>query len=179
MEFEKYLVANRENLMKKWFSAVIETYPKDSSQFFKNNSDPFANPVGTTIRQCLDLLFTEIIKAGMNKTAVHHAMEPIIRIRAIQEFTPAKALSFIINIKQIIAEELKAKNQKREVDACLRVIESNVDDLMLIAFDIYSACKDKVYCLRINEEKQRVRQLLIKKDLIKEISDDDSKLGCL
>lgn len=179
MEPEIYLRENKQNLVKKWFSAVIDTYPKESAHFFKDNSDPFANPVGNTIKRGLDRLFDEVIKQQMDNAAAVDAMDPIIRIRAVQEFTPAKALSFILSIKQIIAKALSSQRREKSVEIRLSVIESNVDDLLLAAFDIYTDCKRKIYVLRINESKQRVRQLLIKKDLICELPDTDTELKCL
>ena len=179
MEPEKILTEKKQNLVKKWFSVVIDTYPKDSVHFFKDNSDPFANPVGNTIKRSLDLLFDEVIKKTLDFPAASEAMDPIIRIRAVQEFKPSKALSFILSIKQIIEKELSSTRKEKGVDAYMSIIESNVNELMLMAFDIYMGCKQKIYSLRINESKQRVRQLLIKNDLISELPDTDAELKCI
>jgi len=176
MHLEKYLKDNKENLVKKWFCVVFETYPKDAARFLKNCSDPFANPVGATIGQSLDRLFDEIIKVEPDKTVLSSAVDPIIRVRAVQELTPAAALSFIFDIKRIIVKGLSGFIREKGVEEYLAGIESNVDALMLTAVDIYCACRQKVYSLRINEEKQRVRQLLIKKDLMKEFPETDDVL---
>jgi hypothetical protein len=178
MDLEKHLKDNKQNIVNQWFSAVIDTYPKESAKFFKSNTDPFANPVGNTIKRNLDLLFDQVIKPQMDASAAKEALDPIIRIRAVQEFTPAHALSFILRIKQIIAKEIPSRRKDKET-SFLPVIDAHVDELMLMAFDIYTACKHQIYSLRINEAKQRVRQLLIKKDLISEIPDTDAELKCV
>jgi hypothetical protein len=178
MDFERHLKDKKQNLVNQWFSAVIDTYPKESAKFFKSNTDPFANPVGNTIKQNLVLLFDQVIKSQMDASAAKEALDPIIRIRAVQEFAPSQALSFITRIKQIIAKEISSR--RKDIDTSfLPVIDAHVDELMLIAFDIYTACKHQIYSLRINEAKQRVRQLLIKKDLISELPDTDNELKCV
>jgi hypothetical protein len=179
METEKFLKENKKNLVKQWFAAVIDTYSKESANFFQNNADPFANPVGNTIKRNLDLLFDQVIRPSMDVSAAKDALDPIVRIRAVQEFTPGKALSFILRIKQIIAKELSSCRKEKEVEFCIAAIDSNADELMLMAFDIYTACKHQIYSLRINEAKQRVRQLLIKKDLISELPESDTELKCI
>ncbi len=172
MDFGKRLISHKHRLVDQWVLAVMETYPKESAAFFQNNPDPFANPVGNTIKRSLDLLFDQVIRKHMDTEAAKAALDPIIRIRAVQEFTPAQALSFIFSIKQIIAEKIDSRKKETEMHA---MIEANVDALMLMALDIYSACKQQIYTLRINETKARVRQLLIKKDLMAEIPDTDLK----
>jgi hypothetical protein len=179
MELEKHLKENKKNLVKQWFTAVTDTYPRESAGFFQNNADPFANPVGNTIKRNLDLLFDQVIGPKMDLSAAKDALDPIVRIRAVQEFTPGKALSFILRIKQIIAKELSSRRKEKDVELYLAAVESNADELMLMAFDIYTACKQQIYSLRINEAKQRVRQLLIKKDLISELPDTDTELKCI
>jgi hypothetical protein len=179
MDFEKHLKDNKQNLVNQWFSAVIDTYPKESAKFFKSNTDPFANPVGNTIKRNLDLLFDQVIKPQMDASAAKEALDPVIRIRAVQEFTPARALSFILRIKQITAKQLSSLQKEKGIETYRAAIDANADELLLMAFDIYTACKHQIYSLRINEAKQRVRQLLIKKDLISELPDADTELKCV
>lgn len=179
MDFEKHLKENKQNLVKQWFSIVIESYPKESAKFFKDNSDPFANPVGNTIKRSLDRLFDQVINTQMDPRVAKEALDPIVRVRAVQEFTPARALSFILGIKQIITKQLSSFQKEKGIEIYRSAIVANADELLLMAFDIYTACKHQIYTLRINEAKQRVRQLLIKKDLICELPDSDTELKCL
>ena len=169
MNPEKHLKDKQQKLVKKWVDAVIDTYPEDSGQFFKNTKDPFANPVGNTVKRSIDLLYAQVIRKKMDPEAVSEAMDPIIRLRAVQEFTPADAVSFILTIKQLIRKEFGEQQQDKNIEAYLRVIEANVDKLILIAFDIYTKCREKIYLLRINQAKESVKKLLIKKELICDI----------
>ena len=161
--------------MEKWTASVISTYPADSVKFFKNTKDPFANPVGSTIKRSIDLLFTEIIKNKMDPDAVKEAMEPIIRLRAVQEFTPAKAISFIFTIKHLLRKALDKNRLEKGVEGFLADVESNTDELILIAIDVYGKCREKIYLLRINQAKESLKKLLIKKKIICEIPDITSE----
>jgi hypothetical protein len=173
MELEKYLTENRKKLVEKWVSAVIETYPADSLMFFKKTKDPFANPVGTTIKRSIELLYDEVLKEKMDASAVKEAMEPIIRLRAVQEFTPSQALAFVFSLKPILKEALNKYRAEKNVIRFLETVAANTDELMLAAVDIYGQCRDKIYTLRINQSKESLKKLLIKKELICEIPETD------
>lgn len=171
MNPKKHLKDKQQKLVEKWIDAVVATYPKDSVKFFKNTKNPFTNPVGSTIKRSIGLLFAQVIREKMDSEAVAEAMDPIIRLRAVQEFTPADAISFILQIKQLIRKELGEHQQDKNIQAYLRVIEENVDKLILTAFDIYTKCREKIYLLRINQAKESVKTLLIKKGLLCEVPD--------
>jgi hypothetical protein len=169
MDLQPYLVENRRKLVERWIDAVITTYPPDSVGFFKNTRDKFANPVGNTIKRSIDLLFTEVIKEKMDPAAVQEAMDPIVRLRAVQEFTPSQALSFLFSIKHILKKSLEKNLSDPAVEGFLRNVAAHTDELMLTAIDIYGKCREKIYLLRINQAKESVKKLLIKNNLICDI----------
>jgi len=171
MDLQKFLTDNRQKLVVKWTEAVIKTYPADSVKFFTNTKDPFANPVGNTIKRSIDLLFSEVIKDKMDPAAVNEAMDPIVRLRAVQELSPAKAISFIFAIKHLLRKVLDKQRSDKNVERFLADVESNTDELILIALDIYGTCREKIYSLRINQAKTSLKKLLIKKEIICEIPD--------
>jgi len=171
MDLQQYLTDNRQKLVEKWTASVISTYPADSVKFFKNMKDPFANPVGNTIKRSIDLLFTQVIKNKMDPDVLKEAMEPIVRLRAVQEFSPAKAISFIFNIKHLLRKAFDKHRQDKGVEDFLANVESNTNELILIAMDIYGKCREKIYRLRINQGKESLKKLLIKKGIICEIPD--------
>jgi RsbRD-like negative regulator of sigma factor len=176
MDPEKHLEDKQQKLVEEWVDAVIGSYPKDSAQFFKNTKDPFANPVGNTVKRSIGLLCNQVIRKKMDMEAVAEGMDPIIRLRAVQEFTAADALSFIFKIKQLVRNELEELPADKQIKAYERDIEGNVDQLILVAFDIYTDCRKKIYLMRINQAKESVKKLLIKKELICEIPDATPEL---
>jgi len=179
MDPKAFLIERQPKLVEKWIAAAISAYPADSASFFIDTKDPFANPVGNTIKRSLLLLFAEVIKETMDPVKVNEAMDPIIRLRAVQEMSPSKAVSFIFAIKHLIRKELDRQPQDKKVELFLSAVESNVDELMLAAIDIYVECRAKVYSLRINQAKESVKKLLIKKELISDIPDINTDLQTL
>ena len=88
----------------------------------------------------------------------------IIRIRSIQDFTASQAVAFTFKLKDVIREELAGKMQGRPADAQSRLreelhaFETRIDELSLLAFDVYMKCREKLYEIRTNEIKKRSRK---------------------
>jgi len=152
MQIEYQLEQRKPVIVKKWFDLVIQTYPVDTSNFLKTQKDPFANPVGQTVLRGLEALFDVLLK-GPDADTISSFLDPIIRIRAVQDFTPSKAVAFIFSLKQVIRENLKKELKDPAAALDLLNLESTIDDLALIAFDIYMECREKIYELKANQEK--------------------------
>jgi len=168
MQIENILEQRKAAIVKKWFDVVIQTYPADSSKFFKNQKDPFANPVGQTVLRGLEALFDVLLK-GPDTDTISSFLDPIIRIRAVQDFTASRAVSFIFSLKQVIRDNLTKELKDPTMGPALLDIESAIDDLALIAFDIYVECREKIYELKANEEKSRTFAAFKRAGLICEI----------
>lgn len=174
MDFEQYLKENKQKLVDAWIASVIATYPADAVKFFKNTKDPFANPVGSTIKRGIGLLFAQVVKKKMDPAVVNEALDLIIRLRSVQEFSPSQTISFIFSIKHLLRKSLDKYRPDKGVELFLEDVASNVDELILIAVDIYGKCREKIYLLRINQAKNSLKKLLIKKEIICEIPDCES-----
>lgn len=171
VEKESVSAEKKQRLAKNWFSVIINTYPTESKAFFQKNKDAFANPVGNTIKRNIDRLTEAALHPAVNSDHVKDALEPIIRIRAVQEFSITQALAFIFEFKTILRKEMPSLLKTEEGRQYIEAVDANIDEIMLVALEIYMACKHTVYTLRINEAKKNVRQLLIKKNLMCEIPD--------
>ena len=176
MNLETLLSERRKEIVGQWFDAVISAYPKDSTKFFKKTSDPFANPVGSTINRALNELFDEVIKSEMDPEAVKAALDGIVRIQSVQEFQPSDAIGFIFSIKPSIVKCFKKHREDKAVEKYLTALDANIEQLLRTAFDLYMECRQKVFLLRANQSRDRVRQLLIKKGYIEEIPEKGNNL---
>ena len=172
MKLDKLLSQHRKILIKRWFDEVVRTYPSDTAQFLKQQKDPFANPVGSTTLKGLEALF-DVLMTGMDRDAVISFLDPIIRIRAIQDFTPSHAVSFILFLKQAIRETLQKELQDTEVMMSFVNFESRVDHLCLMAFDIYMKCREKLYQIQSNEMRNTTFRAFQRAGLVKDTPDDD------
>jgi hypothetical protein len=135
MKLENVLAEKKTKICRLWFDEIIATYPKDSVPFLKGQKDSFANPVGTTLEDALPALVDRLL-SGQPSSQAAEALDAIIRVRAVQNFTPAAATAFVLLLKPIIRKLLKKKIAKApELFEELLQLEGRVDDILLTAFD--------------------------------------------
>ena len=174
MDLEKFLTKNKSSILKQWFNSILDTYPAETARMLKREKNQFANPVGSTIHQGMDGLYQELIK-GINPEAISPFLDKIIRIRAIQDFSPSRALAFLFDLKRLVKQQAEGDETSEEALSSmdLALFESRVDGLVLLAFDIYMQCREQLYELRVNEVKNRTHRLLQRADLIAEIPEKE------
>lgn len=168
MKIEAFLSDKKKSIIKKWREAIIESYPDDARRFLGNEKDRFANPVGQIIIKEIETLYDELIKGGGTEK-ISVSLDNILRIRAVQDFTPSSAVGFIFQLKKLIRRELEGKSTSDSVAGKLHEIEGRIDNMALTAFDIYEQCRQKIYEIRINEVKNQVGKLLERANLVCEI----------
>ena len=158
------LVSQKEAIVGKWLTRVIDTYPPETARFLRSQKDPFANPVGQATRQSLNTL-VELLNAESDEAAARAALDPVIRVRAIQAFSPAQAVGFVFELKSILRECLSPASQNSEEWVSL---DGRIDQLALVAFDIYMLCREKIYELKANEMKNTTYKAFARAGLIKD-----------
>ena len=173
IKLEKLLSQHKNTLIKQWFDDVVRSYPVDTARFLKQQKDPFANPVGSTTLKGLEALF-DVMTTGLDREAVNSFLDPIIRIRALQDFTPSQAVSFILFLKKAIRETLGKEFQDIEVVTAFLNIESRIDDLCMAAFDIYVQCREKIYQIQANEMRNTTFRAFQRAGLVKDVPDGEA-----
>jgi hypothetical protein len=139
---------HRDKIVNKWVEYTLSTYA--ASGFFVRESDQFANPVGGNIREALGKLFLLLTK-GADTAECVPALEQIISIRSVQDFSPAQAISPLNAVKHITREVLGADSERKHLVAELYDFEFAVDLAVLAAFDIYMQFRERLYQVRLNE----------------------------
>jgi hypothetical protein len=159
-DLKKKLVEKKSAIVKKWFDAVADTYPDNTASFLKKKKAQFTNPVGYNLAEGLDGLYESLLQ-GMIPDTVSTFLDGIVRIRAVQEFTPSEAVAFMFQLKKIVRQELgnEIMQQQRMVEE-LTAFDSAIDDLALFAFDIYMKCREKIYEIKANEARNMTFRLL-------------------
>ncbi|MBW1787357.1 MAG: RsbRD N-terminal domain-containing protein [Deltaproteobacteria bacterium] len=165
MNYKDILSENRSNLVKKWIGAVIDAYPKDSRRFFHKEKNRFANPIGQTIAEEVERLFDELI-GGEDDEKIASSLDAILRIQAIQDFAPSRAISFVFSLKGLVRDTVKGS-----AAGAFRDLDERMDRLALQAFDVYAGRRQKLYELRVNEVKRELSRLLQRANLVVEIPD--------
>ena len=172
MRLNNLLAQRKTAILKNWFTLAIETYPPDTASFLKRQKDPFANPVGRTISLGLEALFNELLKE-MDYEIITSFLDPIIRIRAIQNFSPSQAVSFIFLLKKAIRENTKKEVPEEQLFNELLLFESKIDQLVMIAFNLYMQCKEKIYDLKANEMRNSTYKAFKRAGLVREMPVDE------
>ena len=137
----------QEAVADRWLNAILRTYPSQTARFFVTSKDPLRNPVGIAFKESLTTLITELFH-GMDADRVSSALERVVAIRAVHDFSPRQALAFIFELKEILREECPGP--------ALEVYLPRIDEMALTAFDLYVKCREKICELRASEDRRRV-----------------------
>ncbi len=166
MSIRDLLSKKRKEIVSKSFELTIATYPEESQSFFKESAKQFTNPIGYNIYQSIEKIIDNIIKEEPIESFIS-PLEEIVRIRAVQDFTPSQAIGFIFLIKKALQDELE-----KEVEP-LQLLDflTRVDSLVLVAFDIFMKYREKIYDLKSKELIDRTWWILKKWNIISEIQD--------
>ena len=175
MKLEELLLQRASRILKRWTDLIFDTYASDARRFLRKQKDPFANPVGSTIYREIETFYREFIgPADPERLAC--ALDAVIRIRAVQEFSASGAVGFLFLLKKIIREEtVKEIRENRIPQDELLALESRLDDAALAGIDVYMRCKEQVYAIRAREAQSHVSGLLRRAGLISEIPARDSE----
>jgi hypothetical protein len=165
----------KDQIIKEWFDTAVQTYAPDTAEFIKGQKDPFANPVGRTTIKGLQFLLDQLVK-DFNYQTLTGGLDPIIRIRAVQNFTPSQATAFIFSLKAVLRNTLKKELQDIQLANELLAFESKIDELCLLAFDVYMECREKVYQIGANETRNRIFRAFERAGLVADTAKDQPKV---
>jgi len=159
---QRQLELNRDSILKKWFDSTINTYEPEMIRFLKRVKNPFSNPVRHTIETGLEKIFDGIVN-DINIETCYQGLEEIIKLRAVQSFSPSRALAFIFDLKDVVRSVLQSGASAYSMDKDFQVFEENLDRLIRLAFDIYCNCREKIHEIRMAEtlaKSQRAFEML-------------------
>lgn len=176
------LKESQSAIVKRWLADTLATYQSGAAEFLQHTQNPFANPVGNALIKGITGIF-ECLLAERPIESARGNLDEIIKIRAVQDFSPSQALSFVFLLKNAVRVELGGKIHNPELLADLAEFESRIDQVALLAFEIYINCREQVYNLRVDEVKRSVSGIMmrfnrngIKPDLASEPPCDKNEL---
>jgi len=143
---------DRDAIAQEWLRQTVATYPVQTAHFLLGEKDPFRNPMGHTLRKQLPVVAQELL-GNMDREQLSQALESIVRIRAVQGFTAGQSVSFLFMLKGILRERWKQGDQQRFA------AEDRIDEAVLIAFDLYMKCRERIYEAMADEARRRTAQL--------------------
>lgn len=159
MDVREYLRQNKKELVQKWVEGVFNTYPLETTGFLRTKHDPFANPVAHMTREAGNILYDAISGEEVDPREVKAALDRFIKLRAVQKFNPGESMAVFYLMKplmrQTLLPEMRAQGQ---LDSYLEV-ESRLDTLVLLAFDMYMHNRETLAESRIKEIRNQHAQL--------------------
>lgn len=150
----------RDEIVARWVGIVHGTYPFDTIGFLRTKKDQFANPVGYRTEEAAKALIQVVFSETPDEEALGKAVEEIIRVRAIQDFSPENAVGVIYAMKGIVRDFLRRAGRLEETLPALLALESRIDAVALLAFGAYARCRETLHRLRVDEVKRQYSQIL-------------------
>jgi len=176
MKLVDLLTSKRHSIEEGWFDSIVNAYPADGQAFLKNQKDRFNNPMAYEFRQGIKGIFEALVH-GMERDLLTEHLDRIISIRAVQDLSPSKAVAFVFLLKAAIRKELPQEITVRGISEELLELESQIDGLALLCFDLYMKRREKLYQIRANEAKTRVSGLLRMAGLLSDLEKEPVEIG--
>lgn len=160
MKLAHLLAQKKSDIVDRWLQLIYERYPPETAIFLRKEKDRFDNPVGYRISEGIKGLY-EALLTEMDAEQLKGFLDEIIRIKAIQDFSPSQALAFIFLLKNVLRQELASElEEERHLAEELREFESCIDGLALLGFEVYMQRRERLYEIRVVEMKKRISGLL-------------------
>jgi hypothetical protein len=132
----------RDRFLEEWLACTLRTYPGQAGRFLREESDPFRNPVGHTLGAALGALADELF-GGFDRARVTASLDAVVRLRAVQDFSPAEAVGFV-TLAHGAADRVVEAGPPGQVAEWRGVVDARIDELVLIAAGLFERCRDEI-----------------------------------
>ncbi len=164
MDLRQALAAKKDAVSARWVEMVHKGYPFATVGFLRTQANPFVNPVGHRTKEAADAIMPVLLATEKDVPALlpalDEALEEFMRVRSIQEISPEEAVGVIDGLKNVLRAELAPELEKYNLYKELLDIELRVDAIGLMAFGIYTRCREKIYAMRVEEVKRANSQVI-------------------
>ncbi len=164
MDFNKTLEQNRKAIIDQWFLATINTYPQETARVLGKLKNRFDNPVGSATAHSLEETFSLLLKKEMDVDKIENALDSVIRIRAVQNFSASQAVGFVFELKQIIKTVLNGEQDS--------AFDAKIDQAALAAFNRFMKCRENIFLLKATESKRRIHRAFERAGLVTELKEE-------
>jgi hypothetical protein len=158
VKLDEILVARRPHVLRKWLEHLYALYPPATGSFLERERDPFANPVGQTLREAAEAVYDCLCQPS--RTGDCPALERLMRLRAVEGSSPSQAVGFLLALKRLVRAEVVPALQGASVHAELETIDDRIDALTLQAVDLFATYRDKLAVLQVDEARRSTQKLL-------------------
>jgi len=159
--FKQLFIEKKREILERWIRLIRETCPADGLEAAEQGKDPFVNPVGHTITREIGALCEGLLQ-GKEVDELSGHLEKIIQIRSVQDLSPSRAVLFVSLFKKAVRDEIEWNGNQQATEEWLE-FNARIDQLSLMAFDLYTKYRERIYEIRIGEikkERDRAYRLL-------------------
>jgi len=145
-------MAKKTPILHRWIQNIRATFPHAQAEWSSRRGDEFVRPVGHLMVKEMEAIFEGLLRGG-RPADFSGSLDRIMRVRAVQDFSPAQAVSVLFQLKEAIRTELR--DELRESQTCLELFafETEIDALALLSFDLYMKCREDIHELKLKEAK--------------------------
>ena len=148
-KLENLLQEKKKEILEQWENSILGTYAPDTFKIFKEQKNPFANPIGHKVRKGLEELF-DVLCEPSDREVLTPDLAELIRLRAVQDIPASDAVSFVFKLREIVRKELKKKDLTNFYKDWL-AFDARIDAAALAVFDMYMSSRERVNQVRITE----------------------------
>ncbi len=165
MKIAELCSSQKQDIADRWVNGFFASYPLDSKGFLRTRSDRFANPIGETTRMAAMVLLEAVIGMDTEPGKVRQALHDLVWVRAVQDMPPSKAVGVLYLLKDILRGDvlpawLNAAPERKDSLGEYLAMESRIDTLALMALDMYSDARERVFRTRVEEIKHSQSQII-------------------
>ncbi len=159
MALNDLLLEKKAAILDRWRDLVFAGYAPETARFLRSQKDRFANPIAYQLNRGLTGILEVFLEEADSDQIMSH-LDEVIRLKAIQESSPSRALAFVFLLKTVIRTELAAQANDPAYAAEFQDLEARLDGLALLGFDVFMQRRERLHEVRVGEIKRKVGALL-------------------
>ena len=153
------LAQRRAAVTRRWLDRILGRVPAETAAFIENEKDRFANPMGHALSAAIEAIYDTLLP-NSDAAALRPPLKEIVKIRCVQDAPPTDAVSFVFMLKEAIRDELGPELDEIRPASEVFDLYARIDQVALIAFDLFAECRETIYKIRVDEVKRTVSGVL-------------------
>lgn len=153
------------------FKLIMEMSFISSKDYVKHKQD-------TTGKNAVNAKNNLDNRGSVDQNRIENALDPVIRIRAVQNFSASQAVAFVFELKTIVKSVLgDTDGAQNGADGFAESLDESfdhkVDLVALAAFNRFMKCRENIFLLKATEAKRRIHSAFERAGLVTGLTEDE------
>ena len=149
------ILKDRESILSLWQAALLSQ--ASGLNLAGTSKTRFTVPGDYLLKEEAETLFDWLVGEEAPISA-RPSIREICKFKAVQGINPSEALGFLIDLKSIIRLVVGKGELSCSQHCELSEIDTRIDQLLMLAFDEYAECREKIMEIRIEEVTRLARR---------------------